>query len=96
MTQPVLSIVVPAYNVETCLEQSLRSYCDEQLEGALQVIVVNDGSSDATQNIAETFVQTNPSIFTLINKENGGHGSTINAGFQAARGKYFRVIDADD
>ena len=81
MTQPVLSIVVPAYNVETCLEQSLRSYCDEQLEGALQVIVVNDGSSDATQNIAETFVQTNPSIFTLINKENGGHGSTINAGF---------------
>ena len=52
VTQPVLSIVVPAYNVETCLEQSLRSYCDEQLEGALQVIVVNDGSTDATQAIA--------------------------------------------
>ena len=96
VTQPVLSIVVPAYNVETCLEQSLRSYCDEQLAGALQVIVVNDGSTDATQAIAETFVQTNPSIFTLINKENGGHGSAINVGFQAATGKYFRVIDADD
>lgn len=92
----VLTIVVPSYNVEAYLERGLESFCDERLADALEVIVVNDGSSDATPQIAQRFVDREPRIFRLISKENGGHGSTINAGLDAATGMYFRVVDGDD
>ena len=92
----VLTIVVPSYNVEAYLERGLESFCDERLANALEVIVVNDGSSDATPQIAQRFVDREPRIFRLISKENGGHGSTINAGLDAATGMYFRVVDGDD
>lgn len=92
----VLSIVVPSYNVEAYLGRGLESFCDERLVGALEVIVVNDGSSDATPTIAQRFVDREPRIFRLISKENGGHGSVINVGLQDATGKYFRVVDGDD
>lgn len=93
---PILTIAVPSYNVEAYLERGLASYCDERLRGILEVIVVNDGSTDDTQRIAERFVAYEPRIFRLVNKENGGHGSAVNAGIAAATGKYFRVIDGDD
>lgn len=96
MVQPLLTIAVPSYNVEKYLEHGLTTYCDKRLEGLLEVVVVNDGSTDATRAIAEEFVRKNPKIFKLLNKENGGHGSAVNAGARAASGKYFRVIDGDD
>ncbi len=92
----MLSIIVPSYNVEAYLEHGLSTYDDDRLEGLVQVVVVNDGSSDATQSIAERFVASRPRVFTLVNKENGGHGSAINAGIRAASGKYCRIIDGDD
>lgn len=92
----VLTIVVPSYNVEAYLERGLESFCDERLANALEVIVVNDGSSDATSQIAQRFVDREPRIFRFISKENGGHGSTINVGLDAATGMYFRVVDGDD
>lgn len=92
----VLTIAVPSYNVERYLEHGLTSYCAAELEDGLEVIVVDDGSTDATADIAESFVERAPSIFRVISKDNGGHGSTINAALQAARGKYFRVVDGDD
>ena len=60
------------------------------------MLVVNDGSSDRTVEIAEKYVQKYPDIFRVINKENGGHGSTINRGIEEARGTYFKVVDGDD
>ena len=92
----VLTIAIPSYNVERYLEHGLASYCSPKLESGLEVIVVDDGSTDATALIAESFVKRSPSIFKVISKENGGHGSTINAALQQARGKYFRVVDGDD
>ena len=92
----VLTIAIPSYNVERYLERGLASYCSPKLESGLEVIVVDDGSTDATALIAESFVKRSPSIFKVISKENGGHGSTINAALQQARGKYFRVVDGDD
>ena len=92
----VLSIVVPSYNVEAYLERGLRSLCDERLADALEVIVVDDGSTDATPAIAQRFVDCEPRIFKLVSKENGGHGSTINTGLAIATGTYFRVVDGDD
>ena len=93
---PALSIIVPSYNVEAYLEHGLFTYDDDRLAGLVQVVVVNDGSTDGTRQIAERFVEARPTVFTLVNKENGGHGSAINAGINAAVGKYCRVIDGDD
>lgn len=92
----LLSIAVPCYNVEKYLRKGLESYFDERLKDNLEVLIVNDGSSDSTEKIAREYVEKCPEIFRLINKENGGHGSAVNAGIENAVGKYFRVIDGDD
>ena len=92
----VLSIAVPSYNVERYLADSLASYCAAGVDDRLEVLIVNDGSTDLTPAIANEFVKLYPEVFRLVNKENGGHGSAINAGIDAATGKYFRIIDGDD
>ena len=92
----ILSIAVPSYNVEQYLHKCLTSFDDERLEEKLEVIVVNDGSSDRTEEIANEYVTRRPNLFKLVNKENGGHGSAVNAGLDAASGKYFRIVDGDD
>jgi glycosyltransferase involved in cell wall biosynthesis len=69
------------------------------LEGELSkldVIVVNDGSTDGTLEIAENWKKKYPGDITIIDKPNGGHGSTINEALMIAKGKYFRVLDGDD
>lgn len=92
----ILSIAVPSYNVEKYLNKALDSYADSRLEEDLEVLIVNDGSTDRTVEIAEEYVKRFPKLFRLINKENGGHGSAVNAGINNATGKYFRIIDGDD
>ncbi|SHJ51384.1 glycosyltransferase family 2 protein [Hespellia stercorisuis] len=92
----ILSIAVPSYNVEQYLNKGLPTYADDRLKETLEVLIVNDGSTDRTAEIAQTYVEQYPEIFRLINKENGGHGSAVNAGIDHATGKYFRVIDGDD
>lgn len=92
----ILSVVVPSYNVEKYLDKCLTSFSDERFNGRLDVMVVNDGSSDSTPQIAQKYVDRFPEIFRLINKENGGHGSAVNTGIKNAMGKYFRIVDGDD
>lgn len=91
-----LSFIIPAYNAQAYLEKCLDSLVVEACLPALEIIVVNDGSSDATANIASDYVARYPQTVFLLNKENGGHGSAINAGLEQAQGCYFRVLDADD
>lgn len=91
-----LSIVVPSYNVEQYLAKGLSTYADARLKDDLEVLIVNDGSTDATAEIAQRFVDTWPSLFRLITKENGGHGSAVNTGLAHASGMYVRIIDGDD
>ena len=93
---PILSVVVPSYNVEQYLKKGLDSYSDERFNEKLEIIVVNDGSKDSTQKIAEEYAAKWPNVIKVINKENGGHGSAVNAGIDNAHGKYFRIIDGDD
>ena len=90
-----LTVIVPAYNVEKYLENVLPSYRVAG-ENRLEVLIVNDGSTDSTPSIAEAFCASDPDIFKLVNKENGGHGSAINAGVAQASGTYVRIIDGDD
>ena len=93
---PVLTVAMPCYNVARYLERGLTSFDDARLEGLVELIVVDDGSTDATASIAQAFVERRPQVFRLISKPNGGHGSAVNTGLTQARGTYFRVVDGDD
>ncbi len=92
----ILTVVIPSYNVEQYLEETLESFISETIMDKIEVLIVNDGSKDRTPEIAKRFEQRYPQTFRLINKENGGHGSTINRGIQEAQGKFFKVVDGDD
>jgi len=91
-----LSIAVPSYNMEALLAQCLDSMADERLREALEVLIVDDGSRDGTARIAQEYAERFPEIFSVIRKENGGHGSAVNAALECATGRYFRIVDADD
>ena len=92
----ILSVSIASYNVEKFLDQTLESCLVPEIMDKLEVIIVNDGSKDGTAGIAGKYVDMAPGTFVLINKENGGYGSTVNAGIKAATGKYFRLLDGDD
>ncbi|MCR5654932.1 MAG: glycosyltransferase family 2 protein [Lachnospiraceae bacterium] len=90
----ILSIIVPSYNSEAYLERCISSL----LPGGedLDIIIVDDGSKDATAEIADRLVKEHPSFIRVIHKENGGHGSCINVGIKEAKGTYYKVVDSDD
>jgi glycosyltransferase involved in cell wall biosynthesis len=90
---PVLSVVVPAYNAEAYLARALDSLVG--FDG-VEVLVVDDGSTDGTAALARRYETAHPGVVRLISKPNGGHGSAINAGLAEARGEYLKVVDADD
>ena len=93
----ILTVTVPTYNVEKYLDRCIESLVfDESILEDLEIIIVNDGSKDNSLEIAKKYEKKYPDTVIVIDKENGGHGSTINAGLKVARGKYFRVIDSDD
>lgn len=91
-----LTIVVPAYNVEKYLEQCLESFVIPEIMAELEVLIINDGSTDSSPQIGGKYASQYPETFRLITKENGGHGSTINKGIEEASGRYFKVVDGDD
>ncbi len=97
----ILTITVPAYNAENYLKKCLDSIYsvstkDRAAFEAIEVIIVNDGSTDSTSAIAHEYESKAPEVYRAIDKENGGHGSGINSGVRAATGKYFKIVDADD
>lgn len=94
--KPILTIAIPAYNMEWCLEKNLSTYFSPDLEDDLEVIILNNCSSDRTSEIAQRFCKKYPKIFKQFNRESRGYGSSINAALKVAQGTYFRVIDADD
>lgn len=94
--EKILTVVIPAYNAEAYLENCLDSLCLSDLLDCLDIIVVNDGSTDHTGKIADRYQMQFPGTVRVIHKENGGHGSGINCGIKAAYGRYFKVVDADD
>lgn len=92
----ILTVVVPTYNAEKYLEKNLNSLCVEEVLSEIEVIIVNDGSTDSSINIANKYAEKYPDSYKVITKENGGHGSGINCGIKYAQGYYFKVLDADD
>lgn len=94
--EKILSVSIAAYNVEKTLREALDPFLSEGIREYVDVMIVNDGSKDSTPDIALEYQNMYPDTFRLINKENGGWGSTLNVGMKNARGKYFKQLDGDD
>ena len=62
----------------------------------VEIIIVDDGSSDRTAEIADDYAEKYPTIVKVIHQENGGHGQAVNTGIKNATGLYFKVVDSDD
>ena len=91
-----LTILIPVYNTEKYIKRCLDSLIVSEIMDDIEILVVNDGGKDHSVEIIQKYVDSYPETVRLIDKENGGHGSTINAGIKEAKGKYFRVLDSDD
>lgn len=89
-----VSVVVPIYNVENYLEECLESLRIQSYPD-LEVLMVNDGSQDASRDIAAEFARKDRR-FTLIDKRNAGLGAARNTGIRRARGRYLTFVDSDD
>lgn len=92
--EPVLSIIMPVYNVERYLAACLESALAQDIPG-LEIICVNDGSTDSSPEILQQFAAQDSRI-RVINKENAGYGAAMNDGLRAARGTYVGILESDD
>lgn len=93
----VLSIIIPSYNVSKYLYHGVYTMLEHDNCSKIEIIIVNDGSKDNTLEVAKKLQERyTENCIVIIDKPNGGHGSTINAGLKIASGKYVRIIDGDD
>lgn len=90
----LLTITIPCYNSAEYMEHAIESALKGGKE--VEIIIVNDGSVDDTQEIAESYVNKYPEQIRVIKQENGGHGCAVNTGLANATGVYFKVLDSDD
>ena len=90
----LLSIAIPCYNSQDYMEKCIESLLVGGEE--VEILVVDDGSSDRTAEIADAYAEKYPTIVKAIHQENGGHGEAVNAGIRNATGLYFKVVDSDD
>ena len=89
-----ISVIIPVYNVYDYLEKCLNSLV-KQTDKNFEVIIVNDGSTDNSQEIIDKFVLENDNMYSF-KKENGGQASARNFGLQKATGEYILFLDSDD
>lgn len=92
--KPLISVVIPVYNVEQYLEEAIKSICAQTYKN-LEIILVNDGSLDNSAKLCDYFATTDKRI-KVIHKENGGLSSARNAGLDNATGEYVGFVDSDD
>ena len=92
------SVVIPIYNVEKYLEQSIKSIINQSIgfKKNIQLILVNDGSTDKSENICEYYKNEYPENIIYIKQKNQGVSSARNAGIKYIQGKYANFLDADD
>ncbi len=91
---PLISVVIPAYNAEQFLDETLESVLSQTYEN-WECIIVNDGSTDNTESIAKKWCEKD-ARFCYFYKENSGVSDTRNLGIKEARGEYIAFLDADD
>ena len=90
-----ISAIVPVYNAEEYIERCLKSLISQSIGSDIEIIVVNDGSTDRTQKILESYKLKNDNI-KIFSIENNGVSHARNLGIQYAKGEYITFVDADD
>ena len=93
-----ITFAIPCYNSEAYMDKCIESILAfDDGRGDIEILIVDDGSTkDNTAQKADSWHDRYPDTVFAIHKENGGHGSAVNAGLAAARGRYFKVVDSDD
>ena len=94
MNNPLVSIIVPVYNVQNSVARCLESICAQTWKN-IEIILVNDGSRDESFSVCEQFREKDPRI-VLVDKSNSGVSDTRNCGMTLASGKYVQFVDSDD
>lgn len=94
MKKPIVSVLIPVYNVEKYLKKCLDSVVNQTLTN-IEIICVNDGSTDDSLKVLEEYGSIDSRI-KIINKANGGLPSARNAGLDVAKGRYVGFVDSDD
>lgn len=89
-----ISVIVPMYNVAEYLEECLNSLADQSMND-LEFILINDGSTDNTLEIAKRFKEKDER-FKIIDKKNSGYGDSVNVGIAKAKGVYVGIVEPDD
>lgn len=90
-----ISVIVPVYNVENYLEKCLNSLVNQTLE-EIEILVINDGSTDNSQKIIDEFQKKFPQKIKAFSKENGGLSDARNFGIERASGNFLAFVDSDD
>lgn len=93
-----ISVVVPLYNAEDTIKKTIQSVIAQSLSDSLEVIIVNDGSTDSSEKVIRNIIKSNSTNRTikLINKENGGVSSARNRGIIESSGDWIALLDSDD
>lgn len=90
----LISVIVPVYNVEKYIRECLDSIVNQTYKN-LQIILVDDGSTDNSGKICDEFAKKDSRI-TVVHQENQGAGVAKNTGLELIEGEYFSIIDSDD
>ena len=94
MQKAIISVIVPVYNVKDYLDECLESIVN-QLYTALEIILVDDGSTDGSAEICDNWLKRDSRV-RVVHKENGGLSDARNAGMSIATGEYVGFVDGDD
>lgn len=91
-----MSVIIPCYNTEAVVHFAINSVLSQIHDDTIEIIVVNDGSTDSTLDILNTIKKRNESIIRVISTENQGVSSARNLGLSIAQGQYVLFLDSDD
>lgn len=90
-----VSVIIPVYNAEKYLEQCISSIANQTMQD-IEILVINDGSTDNSLNILDELSQKYKGKLKIFEKENGGAGSARNLAIENATGEFIKFVDADD
>lgn len=94
----LISVIIPLYNAKDTILSTINSVIEQTYKEPIEIIVVNDGSTDGCEKLVEKLIEQNSTnrIIKLINKPNGGVSSARNRGIKEASGEWIALLDSDD